>query len=116
MSLSDKRAEKIQKLILPILISKTIKKIKSIGNCAPLPLMFGDIAMIEAKIPEMIPNPTKNKCSEISIRIRLALRNPRAVIIESSDLLSMTLLAINIPTPRVPSKRPRPPSALKIDM
>ena len=106
----------IQNVTLPIQISKTIPRRKSTGNCAPLPLMFGNTAMIEADIPEMMPNPTKNRCSEISIRVILVLRNPRAVIIESSDLLSMTLRAINIPTPIVPSKRPRPPSALKIDI
>ena len=66
LPLRDTRAEIIQKVILPMLISKTIPKRKSIGNCAPFPLMFGDIAMIEAKIPEMIPNPTKNRCSFFS--------------------------------------------------
>jgi hypothetical protein len=78
--------------------------------------MFGNTAMIEADMPEMMPKPTKKRCSEMSIRVILVLRNPRAVIIESSDLLSMTLLAINIPTPIVPNNRPNPPRTLKIDI
>ena len=95
---------------------KVIVSKRDIGTCCDVDNDDGEIVIMDEITPIIRPIETKKRCSYKITFFILDLLKPIALITESSFRLSKTLLAIIIPTPRVPTRTPSPPKTLKIDM